>query len=303
MIRWILAGAAAALTFAAGWEVVGIVANGRTLAELRSQVRHSTHRGSVQPHATQTAAVSTPGNAAAIGPDDVAPELDQSIHVLLHRVRRLEQWFAENPGQRIPHLRYVSHDDWLDIAAKETSESNEALRRMAAEARLRGLHFAGGKLQPAFKAYAEATGGLLPASIGQLAPYLDRSIDPTALAGFELLLHGPANAPMAANEAAVTSPSMIVDPAYDSAIVSVGVSGAFANTDTRGGRALQMIAVMRARAGYVAAHGGDGMVDAHALAPYFANPAEAATAVEDDEYRKAILAALLARMKSAGPRQ
>jgi len=139
--------------------------------------------------------LASPSRSESTPSAPVDPAADSSVEAWLTRVRQLKQLLAANPEQSVPELKLFDENDWLDFSRQAPLYRWRELTQDAIDetfARLRER--ASGKFSNfayrALKEFAAQHGGLLPGSAGELAPYLDRSLDPAILRRYEVRLSG-----------------------------------------------------------------------------------------------------------------
>ncbi len=118
---------------------------------------------------------------AASSTNDAA---DTELRAWYDRVRQLRQRLAENPSWRIPELRLLSEQDWLDVARKtrkpETQPDPE-FRIAVSWLRSRAERTFAPMAQEALKKYAAANNGDFPTDLAQLKPYFEGAVDDAIL--------------------------------------------------------------------------------------------------------------------------
>lgn len=124
------------------------------------------------PKAVAAAARATPGS-----PEDM-------------RVALLRQLFTELPAQSLPELRLLAPSDWAEVARAHELDSTADIRVALAKLRSIARKKFAAPMQTALRRFTEGSGGVLPADIAQLAPYLDAPADAEMLARYELTRSG-----------------------------------------------------------------------------------------------------------------
>jgi len=103
----------------------------------------------------------------------------------LSRVNLLKQHLEQAPGARIPELKFLTEEDWLDVARDRLDTDIDyrmALSRLrgAAERRF------GSVLQAALKQYQQANQSQWPTDLSQLQPFSESPLDAAALQRWEI---------------------------------------------------------------------------------------------------------------------
>ncbi len=105
----------------------------------------------------------------------------------LHRVGLLKRYFAEHPDKAIPELRYLTDQDWLNVADSAPLASEAQVRNALDQLRQLAKQFFIQNVQLALGAYAAAHNGEWPLDPAALAPFLSDHADADILARYERL--------------------------------------------------------------------------------------------------------------------
>lgn len=207
----------------------------------------------------------------------VSPGMADSIRDLLARQARLKQWFDDHPDRRIPEMRFVTGQQWLEETAKADSSTIVGRRLAAAHIRYDGMVAFASKLGQALKRYVSDHAGELPIDIYALGPYLADRSDAPLLDRYEMIARGPAHTKFAETAALGLKPGSLVDSGCD-VVSSVGIeNGSIVLSPQPSFFAMKV----RAAAAYANAHGGVLVQDDAQLVPYFSDPRDAETAREN----------------------
>jgi hypothetical protein len=129
----------------------------------------------------------TPGNtAAALPAEDQTASLAKMYAA---RVEQLKQWLEANPSEKIPELKNMTDDDWLnavtDLNTDEATDDDfkRAMRIVRANAEGQVL----GTMWRALRNYAPDNNGQFPTDLSQLAPYFKSPIDDAILRRYEIV--------------------------------------------------------------------------------------------------------------------
>lgn len=119
--------------------------------------------------------------------DATTAEQRADISAWLGRVKRLRALFDERPEQRIPELRLLTDVGWLRTARRFSLDSEDNIRRAMAEIRAAAMRIFVARVQLAEGAYVKENKDRIPASLSELAPYIDPPADPDILARYEIV--------------------------------------------------------------------------------------------------------------------
>ncbi len=110
----------------------------------------------------------------------------REIESWLARVRQLKQLFEQHPDQRIPAMRFLTDDDWLQLAKQNQLDTDDNTRKALAAVRDRSKMKALGGVSAAIRKYVQAVGTAPPPTALSLASSLDNPADLDLLQGFEV---------------------------------------------------------------------------------------------------------------------
>ncbi len=147
---------------------------------------------------------------------------EKSLKSWLARVDQLKQRFEDHPDQKIPDLKFMTDEDWLNAARENLDTEKDYRRALAAMRNAAWGHSASYIVQPALRKYADANGGAYPTDISQLQPYLSDRNDLAILQEFEVVPQFAVN--IHVGEKTVLAQRRQIDPEND-AIFVVGTHG------------------------------------------------------------------------------
>ena len=131
---------------------------------------------------------STEGELAAFKGTGVGnPEMESALEAWLERVGSLSNWLDKMPDKRIPQLRLLTEEDWLE-AAKTAKFGNELeVRESLAKLRDLALKRFEKPMNDALAKYREENPKDFPATPDALLPYFDPLIEPDLLQNYEII--------------------------------------------------------------------------------------------------------------------
>lgn len=109
--------------------------------------------------------------------EGASPEQERELSQWLARIKRLRQLFEENPGYRIPEMRFLTDQDWLRATRHARFDTDEERREALAEVRGAAIGHFISELQAAMQKYARTATRDTPPDIMALAPYLPSHAD------------------------------------------------------------------------------------------------------------------------------
>jgi RNA polymerase sigma factor (sigma-70 family) len=115
------------------------------------------------------------------------PALEAQAREWLAQLERLRQAFARWPELDTPALRLLKEQDWFDVAAARTLQTDADLRRATAELRRTADGRVAARLQRALASWLASHGGQPPAQPADLAPLCDPPLDPAIFDRYEML--------------------------------------------------------------------------------------------------------------------
>lgn len=166
-----------------------LVALQKQVADARRQLarlRETLHTTRAELAASEVQSAAAAGTTSAVQ-NSVAAARASETKAWLARTRRLQGFFAAQPGQRIPEMQFLTDEDWLR-AGKQASFEDEHSTRQAL-GRIRGV--AKEKFMPQFqsvlRSYQASSGSSEPpASLAALAGLFDPPVDPAMLERYEI---------------------------------------------------------------------------------------------------------------------
>jgi RNA polymerase sigma factor (sigma-70 family) len=109
-----------------------------------------------------------------------------SAKAWLDRVARLKQRLEQTPDAKIPELKLVTEQDWLDAVKGELNTEIDYRRALSA-IRAAGERKVAGMIQKALTAYMQGNNGQVPTDLGQLQSYFDAPVDDAILQRWEIV--------------------------------------------------------------------------------------------------------------------
>ena len=110
---------------------------------------------------------------------------ESSAKSWVNRVSLLKQRLEQDPSAKIPELKFVTEQDWLN-ASKGELNTEADYRRALSSIRSAGESKIASMLSKALKGYAQASNGQFPTGLGQLQPYFDSPVDDAVLQRWEI---------------------------------------------------------------------------------------------------------------------
>lgn len=121
--------------------------------------------------------------AAAAGGD---PEIESALEAWLDRVKSLSVWLEKMPDKRIPEMKFLTEDDWLEAAKNAKFGTELEVRESLAKLRRLALQRFSEPINAALARYKKETQNRLPPEPLALLPYFDPAIEPAILNGYEI---------------------------------------------------------------------------------------------------------------------
>ena len=122
--------------------------------------------------------------AIAAGGSNVPAALAQ---VSAERARRLKQWLEANPAGKIPELRFMDDQAWIEAAYGCTLDSDDVYRKVMSGVRGNAELQVLDQLGSALRQYANANHGQMPAQLSDLKSYLTVPLEDEILNRYELV--------------------------------------------------------------------------------------------------------------------
>jgi RNA polymerase sigma factor (sigma-70 family) len=107
------------------------------------------------------------------------------IRSWLGRMNQLKLRMDQFPGQKVPEMQLLTHNDWVS-AARSPLETEEDFRRAMSSLRARAAQVAADLLAPALKQYLNEHNSEFPTDLTQLQPYFKPAIDTAVLQNFAI---------------------------------------------------------------------------------------------------------------------
>lgn len=188
----------------------------------------------------------------------------------LDRVTRLKQRMEQTPNAKIPELKLVTEQDWLNAAKGELNTETDYRRalsaiRAASESKVAIM------LHNALTGYMQGNNEQVPTDLGQLQPYFDTPVDEAILQRWEIAPAKTVPSLVMGGDVIITQKAP-VDDVFDSRF-GIGPQG-YGNADFLYHEISEaMTPVWDA---YRAAHSGQGPNDTSQLEPYVITPEQRA---------------------------
>jgi len=193
-----------------------------------------------------------------------------SAQAWLDRVTRLKQRMEQTPDAKIPELKLVTEQDWLN-AAKEELNTEADYRRALSAIRDAGEGKVASMMHKALVGYMQANNKQVPTDLGQLQSYFDASVDDAILQRWEIAPAKTVSNLRMGGDVIITQKAP-VDDVFDTRF-GIGPNG-YGNADFLFGETqAAMTPVWEA---YEAAHNGQGPNDTSLLEPYITTPEQRA---------------------------
>ena len=107
---------------------------------------------------------------------------EEELQFVQSRVERLKRYSAENPKLQIPEFRFLTDQDWLDVARNRTRLESELDFRLAlADVRMSAQTSFARLVPRALRDYASANDGGFPADVGELRAHFKQPIEDAIL--------------------------------------------------------------------------------------------------------------------------
>lgn len=189
----------------------------------------------------------------------------------LDRVTRLKERMEKTPDAKIPELKLVTEQDWLNAARGELNTDVDYRRALSA-IRAAGEGKVATMLQKALAGYMQANSKQVPTDLGQLQSYFDTPVDDAILQRWEI---APAKTVpnLGLGGDVIITQKAPVDDVFDSRW-GIGPGGGVGSTDFLFSEITEtMKPVWEA---YRAAHNGEWSKDTSQLEPYLTTPEQRA---------------------------
>jgi hypothetical protein len=169
------------------------------------------------------------------------PNAEATLQAWLGRVHLLKEQLEKMPEKRIPELKYITEEDWLDITRTIKLESEFDFIEAFALLRLRSKCTApvAGNIQIALAEYLDAHSGKSPSNISELRPYLHTPVDDEILNRYGIVYEG-STLDLPRNKILLQE-TQTVDDDYDNRLVITKEAMHFRNVSKNGDAVKQAI--------------------------------------------------------------
>jgi len=107
--------------------------------------------------------------------------------VWAERASQLKQWLEANPAAKIPELRFLTDETWIEAIYPLTLSSDEEYRRAMSSARGNAELRVRNILYGALRQYGQANNGQFPSALSQLSPYFRVPVEDAILDRYEIV--------------------------------------------------------------------------------------------------------------------
>ncbi len=105
----------------------------------------------------------------------------------LDRMAQLKAWADENPGEKIPEMKYLTDSTWINSIGSITFEHQEDYERAMGTVRANAEGYILDRLQTAMRAYMKTNNNEFPTDLSEVIPYLSEPIDDNILTRYEIV--------------------------------------------------------------------------------------------------------------------
>lgn len=201
----------------------------------------------------------------------------------LQRVTLLKQRLEQTPGAKIPELRLLTDQDWLDVVKNFELKDERDFRQAFSQLRLLAESHVEHQLEPAMKKYSDANQGSFAQDVALLKPYLDPPLEDAILGRYTVYSGDHFKLQMLGHGAEwIITQKGPVDSELDQCMAigpNVNSSSSFRNFEI-----LETLAPA-IKAYQVANHGQMPSEDAAQLAPFITTPAQQAALQKLEELK------------------
>lgn len=149
--------------------------------------------------------------AQALGDDP----LQETLRTLGDRAGRLKARVKDMPERQIPELALVQEKDWLDAVARVAGmETDDHARQALSNLRAAAKGAFGDAMKKALQKFADSNGGMMPANVSELAPYMPETTNIAMLERYKMLQSGMLDA-APRDQALIGESAPAVDDEYD----------------------------------------------------------------------------------------
>jgi hypothetical protein len=127
------------------------------------------------------------------------------------------------PQLNIPELALLSEAEWTDLAGGQPLDTEQQIRKVTAQLRVRAEGHAAARINRALRGYLKAHPDTLPATPQELAPYFDPPIDAAILDRWEVVQTGKLSEVPPNEQRRILAVKQPADPELD-ALYSVGAN-------------------------------------------------------------------------------
>ncbi len=192
---------------------------------------------------------------------------ESSAKSWMNRVSQLKQRLEQNPSAKIPELRFVTEQDWLD-AAKHELKTEADYRRALSNLRRAAEQKVVPMLKEALTGYLQSNNGSFPTDLAQLQPYFKPPLDDAVLQRWEIAPASTIENLGLGGDAVITQKAPI-DDVFD-ARVGIGPQGTGSTEFFPWKETRELLS--HVREAYRAAHNGQEPSDQSQLLPYATTP-------------------------------
>jgi RNA polymerase sigma factor (sigma-70 family) len=187
-----------------------------TLAKVSEQTRGSDElirlRAEVAHLRAEKRAAATVAGAREIAGDEA---LQETLRSLGAKAATLKARAKEMPEKQIPELALVKEKDWLDSVARVSDlDAEYRVRQALSYLRASAKGKLGNDMQKALQQFADANGGVLPATVSELLPFMPETTTAAMLERYKMVQSGKLD-DVARSQAIIAESAPVVDDEYD----------------------------------------------------------------------------------------
>jgi hypothetical protein len=136
------------------------------------------------------------------------------------RISRLKEFFADNPAQGVPELKYLSEAKWMELVEYDDHEIDPDNRKRLSSARVSAqTGFGMSVLWEALRHYGKNNDGQFPTAMDQLTPWFKSPVDDSVLQDWEIVPGSSLPGDLRSDDAWVITQKAPVDPSLDQRMV------------------------------------------------------------------------------------
>jgi len=158
---------------------------------------------------TQVPPLSTPANQTGTN------SLDSLKQIWSRRADQLKQWLEQNPSGKIPELRLVRDQTWIDAVYGSNLENDDEYRRAMGNVRVNAENEALDIMLGGLQKYAAANGGQFPTELSQLSPYFRTLLGDDILNRYEIVPSSSLVSQLQSGDSMVITEKAPVDTDWD----------------------------------------------------------------------------------------